>query len=194
MRTQNSTVHRRRESGVSLVEVMVYVALIVILGGPIAFTVLTSTRSTADHDAFNKIAERNRVARFRFAQDGRNAELSSITVTNGGTNVVFTFPDQLVGGAFVAGDMIRYEFSLVPGEQSNGIDDNGNGLADEGRLRRINLTQNEVVGVCEGLDLTNSGFALNGNRLSITVTTQGVMGSDKNAHGVTRTTDVRPRN
>ena len=51
--------------------------------------------------------------------------------------VEFALVEGWNGASADYGPLIRYQFEYMPGELDNGLDDNGNGLVDEGRIVRI---------------------------------------------------------
>ena len=74
----------------------------------------------------------------------------------------------------------------------NGVDDNGNCMADEGQIRRSDSTGTSHL-ICGGIDVQNSGFAVNGTGMTITVSSYGAMRTGA-PFSLTKTTSVFPRN
>jgi hypothetical protein len=64
-----------------------------------------------------------------------------------------------------------YQFTLSPGELDNGLDDNGNGLIDEGQVDRIEggVTTVIATGIPEG----GLAFTRNGERIRIDLALEG---------------------
>jgi type II secretory pathway pseudopilin PulG len=170
--------------GFSLVELMIYIAVMAILGVPLAMVTVSVSRSAAEGDALSKILERNRSALQRIISEYRNSLSGTTTVLNGGKALQFTTTNGFDGAAPVAGPVIRYEIRLAAGEVLNGLDDNGNGLIDESILVRVNVTINEEVVISSGLNASSS-FVAAGSGVTINLTTTGRMG------GVTTTTDAQ---
>lgn len=52
----------------------------------------------------------------------------------GADTITFQAVDDFAAGAVVLGNLNQLAFQYAPGEANNGIDDNGNGLIDEGGL------------------------------------------------------------
>ncbi len=181
-----------RSAGLTLASMAVYLGLIGLFGGLISSVVIVSTRSTAESDTMNRVAERNRVAVLRVASDIRTSLSDTLAIANGGTALDFTLPGFFDGSVIQPGASIRYELQLVSGETANSADDNGNGLIDEGELVRRDITASEVVAICQGLDLNNSSFALNGTSVTITLTNMGSMQNDD--YELTKTLTVASRN
>lgn len=61
----------------------------------------------------------------------------SATPPLGSSSISFQKPAGWKSGMIEWGPRIRYEVQLSPGELDNGVDDDGNGLVDEGMLVRI---------------------------------------------------------
>ncbi len=74
------------------------------------------------------------------------------------------------------------------------MDDNGNGLVDEGRLVRKNIDTAEEFAICEGLSLSDCSFVLDGSSVTITVTSSAYLEKSQDDHELTRAVTVNPRN
>lgn len=183
-----------RQSGLTLLEVVVYTGLIAVIGGPLVSVVLVSSRGVAESGTMHQVAERNLVSIYRLTQEVRTALNGSILVTNAGKTLTFTLPDSYDGVAVVPGDTIRYDLQLSPEELANAADDNGNGLVDEGRVQRTNVTQSEVVVLCENLDPNNSLFSWDGTTVTMTIANVGNLTSVNTVFGITRSLAMVPRN
>ncbi len=100
-----------------------------------------------------------------------------ITVDPGGGNSL-TFRKNRQGIDAVTGEVdweaegpIVYAFALVPGEAENGLDDNGDGLVDEGQIVRI---ENDVATVVStGVRDGGLSFTRTGERVRIDLTLTG---------------------
>lgn len=164
----------RRHGGFTLQELAIYVVLLAILGTPVVTMVLVSTRHISEIDATGKIRERNRVTLFRIDSELREAIATTLSVSNSGRTLTFSLANGFDGTAVVVGDSIEYSFELATGESANGLDDNGNGLADEGVLVRRNLTALEEAAVCGGVDISASGFAVSGIAVTVNLTSVAI--------------------
>ena len=185
---------RERSEGFTLLEVLVYAAVLVIVIAPITSVFLVSTRAGAENDAVTRTAERNRITIHRIADDVRPALRDTVAVSGGGKRLELTLPDGFDGEAIVPGTEVRFDFELVPGEQQNGADDNGNGLADEGRLVRRDLRSGESVAISESIDLQQSGFELAAGELIVTLTHVARVPQREAPVTVSRTVSIVSRN
>ena len=158
-----------RESGFTLLELSIYVTILVILGSPFVTLVLTSTRATSENDAVNKVEAENRKSLFRVEKELKRAIATSVVVGDSGLSLSFTPPTGFDGTGAIAGQQIRFLFRVRSGETLNGIDDNQNGVADEGELVRRNMASGEEVIIATGFDLGSSGFSQSGNTITISV-------------------------
>ncbi len=183
-----------RQIGLTLLEVIVYVGLIAVIGGPLVSVVLVSSRGVAEHSTMHQVAERNLVSVYRLTQEVRTALNGSVAVTNVGKTLTFDLPDSFDGVAVVPGDTIRYDLQLSPEELANAVDDNGNGLVDEGRVLRTNVTQSEIVLLCENLDPNVSLFSWDGTTVTMTIANVGSLSSINTVFGITRSLAMVPRN
>jgi hypothetical protein len=184
----------RRDAGLTLLELAFYVGLSALIGGPLVSVVLLSARGTAENGTISQVAQRNRVAFYRVSQDLRIAMSDTITAAVDGASISFTLPDGYDGTAVVPGPSIRYDLELSATEDLNERDDNGNGLIDEGRLVRRNLTTDEDASLCENIDLNQSSFAWDGSVATVTLRNQGQLYSHNAAYDVGRTVAIFPRN
>ncbi len=165
----------------------------VVIGGPL-ISVLVSSRGVAENSTMHQVAERNLISLNRVTQEVRIGLSNSVVVGNGGKSLTFTRPDSFDGTNIVPGSAIRYEFLLSPDEVANAADDNGNGLVDEGRLLRTNLTTGEVVSLCENLSPAQSTFTWDTTTVTMTVANIGQLSSANSFFGITMSLAMVPRN
>lgn len=161
-----------RRAGFTLIEVVFYIAILAILGVPLVTMVLASARSTTENDVFNKVEERNRTALHRVERELRKGISGTATVTDFGRTLNFTSTTGFDGAAPIPGPQVSFSFVIASDETANGIDDNGNGAADEGQLERSDTTGSSYV-VCGDIDLSSSGFVMNGLGVTITAASFG---------------------
>jgi Tfp pilus assembly protein PilW len=183
---------RKSERGFTLIEVCIYTAVLTIVGAALVSVVLASSRSASAHDTTAKVVERNRIALQRIEREFRKSMTGTTAVSGTGKAVSFVAAAGFDGAATIAGPTVTFTFELAAGETLNGVDDNGNGLPDEGRLRRTDTSGGDVV-ICGDVDVQNSSFTVNGPGITIHVTTYGPMRTG-NPFRVTKTLDVFPRN
>ena len=80
-------------------------------------------------------------------------------------------------------------------ETANGVDDNGNGLVDEGRLVCTNLSTGEAIPLCGGIDLGPSRFTLAaGGAVSVSLRVSAGAGGIGDVMVRTKRLTVTPRN
>ena len=172
----------RRQGGYTLIEMAIAATLLSLTFGGIAMatqrglflfrqSVASSTANTASARSINRIAR-------ELAFAGRETLDPTLETPPGQPRVwdstlEFRPPLDYVAGSTVFGTPMQLVLELEPGELPNGLDDNGNGLVDEGRVVRIEApgTGNErrlvlirsVAALLEG-ELFN-GLDDNGNGL-----------------------------
>ena len=182
-----------RQEGFSLLEIVFYVTILGILGFPIVTVLLQVSRSSAEGDLFSRIIERNRSMIHRIAGEYRNSLRGTTSIPPDGKSLQFTTNAGCDGTGPLAGPVVRYEIRLAPGEVANGADDNGNGLADEGALVRVDPTTGEEVVLLGGLDTALSSFGANGGGVVISLATYGKTRGAQNLTEVRRSITVYPR-
>lgn len=136
---------RSKQAGFTLTETLVSATLMtLVMGGMVLATqrgLGLFEQSTANSDINSRAAR----ACYRILEDLRPAGTGSVfpdlTSPVGGPvtwspTLDFRKADQWQAGATVWGPVFRIGFELAPGELDNGVDDNGNGLIDEGVVVR----------------------------------------------------------
>jgi len=164
---------RAREEGFSVVELVVSTAL---LGLVIGFIGMIAARGQGAHDASQQSLRL--AARTSRALDRVVAELAFLggdlvnpdpTAVNGVQVLNFRQATGVAGGVVTWGSAARLGFEYAAGEIDNGLDDDGNGLADEGLLvltfdvggageRRVVLCNGVAEG---GFNLQRTGEVMN---------------------------------
>jgi hypothetical protein len=186
---------RRSEPlGFTLLEVSIYATLLILLGTPLISVILVSTRSTVENDTINRVNERNRAVLVRIETDVRESIKGSPVVADFGKSLTVTSVTGFDGTSPIPGPALRYTFQAAPGESLNGVDDNGNGLADEGQVIYTNMTTGETIIISSGVDVFGSSFALSGNSVNINLTSFGTIPPRNDVFGVTRSVLASPRN
>jgi len=179
-------------SGFTLTEVCIYIGVLAIVGTSLMSVVLASSRSASAHDTMATVVERNRTALQRIEKEFRKSMEGTSVVNGTGKAFSFTATAGFDGAATISGPTVIFTFELAAGESLNGADDNGNGLPDEGRLRRTDSGGGDVV-ICGDVDVQNSSFTVNDTGITIAITTYGSMRTG-NPFRVTKTLSVFPRN
>jgi hypothetical protein len=94
-----------------------------------------------------------------------SSELQPNPTTDFGTDdVLYRHPAGLAGTAITWGDQNRLAFEYESGEVDNGVDDDGDGLIDEGSLvltRDVGGTERRIV-LCNGVSELYDGETANG--------------------------------
>lgn len=184
----------KTQGGFSLLEVAMYSALLLTIGAPLVSIVLTSSRATVENDAIARVEERNRTALFRIEKEVRRARSGTFVVGNGGSSLTFAPVIGFDGTSVVSGTNVRFTFRLAAGESLNGVDDDGDGAADEGELVRTDIATNTDLVIAGTMDIANSSFALNGTGVDVTVATTAGIDRRFGSFDVSRTLSVFPRN
>lgn len=210
---------RQRQAGMTLYEITVsFTVTVIILGGmlvilqsSVASTRLTTARSLLDDRASSVVRQ--------LAEElsqARAATMSPADPPLGTDALEFQVATGFAGGSPVWGNTTRIEFQYSPDDPNDGVDNNGNGMIDEGRIVRrddfglLSETRTVLVtGVAEFLagetannaddngnlllDERGLSFERDGAELIIRLTLQGVT-----SNGVllqrTVETSVTPRN
>lgn len=184
------------ERGVTLIELMIYLAVLAILGAPLLMVTLSMSRASAEGDVTSLILERNRSALERIAGEVRESLASTISASADGWSLQFTPTIGFDGAAPIAGTAVLYEIRVNTGETANGVDDDGDGLIDESSLFRI--SGGEEVMLTNALNASGSSFssALSSGVTVVTISlvTSGRARGDSGPFDVARTLTVAPRN
>ena len=160
--------------GLTILEIAIYVALLVVRGR--APDVCRPDLYESHH------RERHVQPRcgaqpglFSFASSGevRRSITGNIVITNNGKTMSMTPATAFDGAGPVPGAPITFDMRVTSAEQVNGADDNNNGLIDEGEVVRTDTATGEQSVIAGGVDLVNSGFAMNGDGVATTISSFG---------------------
>lgn len=125
-----------RERGFSLLELAIATVLLAVVTGA-AGAVMMRSQLLFDTQVQQYVVDDSglRVVN-RLTQELRGAEPTSVLplVLDDSEIVQFQRVTGFVDGAVVLGPVITVEFQLAAGETANGVDDNGDGRTDEGRI------------------------------------------------------------
>jgi type II secretory pathway pseudopilin PulG len=139
MNDRPKTLARHGAAGFTLLEVMVSTAFLVVMM-VVLFSLLSASQSLeARNVAMGDLRAHARMALDRIVRELSDSGLSTFTVTPTADlalgSVTFQRATGYVGGAVVYGPQERIAWEIEPGEvDNNNIDDNGNGLIDEGQV------------------------------------------------------------
>jgi len=203
---------RNRRAGFTLLEMMIAVTVL----GLVVAGVVTATRAGTGTFKQN-MAHGDVETKGRRVIAKLTRELTSANLTNpaalapelGASSIDYQVPTDFAGGAMTWGPTMRLIREMEDGELDNGIDDNGNGLIDEGQLvsitdpfgvnKRVVLAHG-VAELLEGEEANNNddndndlvdepglSFVLDGDRLNLRITIQG---QDPDGRLITRTTET----
>jgi type II secretory pathway pseudopilin PulG len=191
--------HRRAgrrvlERGATLVELMIYLAVMAIVGVPVVMVTVSLSRASAEGDMTTVIQERNRSAIQRIVSEYQESLKGTTTIAPDGMSLQFTSNGGFNGTTAIAGPVIRYEIRIDAKETVNGKDDNGNGLSDEGTLVRIDKSSGQEVVLTNTVKTSASSFAANGQGATINLTTFGTTAKAKEETAITRSISLVPRN
>jgi type II secretory pathway pseudopilin PulG len=179
--------------GFTILELVFYITLLTILGGPLVMVAQTVSLSSAEGDLFSRLLERNRSALHRISAEFRNSLRGTAAVSPDGKSLAFTSHGGFDGAKALAGPMIRYEIRAEAAETLNGTDDDGDGLVDEGLLARVDGSSGETVVILGGLDAGQSTFTGTAAGVDIAITTVGRTHRTAHIAAVRRTATVVPR-
>lgn len=178
----------------TLLEASVYIAVFAVVGAPILFMTVNASRATKETDVVSRATERNRVSLQRISSEFRRSIAGTASIDPFGKILTFTRSAGFDGSAATAGDVISYALQDDPGDPSNGLDDNDDGLVDEVVLVRINHSTGDQGTVATNLDYFGSGFTRSGNGVTVTITTAGPTGYGGQPTTVTQTIRLFARN
>ena len=208
--------------GFTLLEISLYATLALLLGMPLVSMVLVSSRSTADNDTINRVTERNRTALFRIEKELRRAIQGTVQVADYGRGLVFSTPVGFDGTALVPGPTLSFSlqpsgegssyykdpyyqdpyyrdpytqdpYYTQPYYPDGGYDYAGGGYVAEADLVLYNSNTGESTTIASSIDMNSSGFMLNGEGVTITLTHVGTLGT-RGHFQVSRSMTVYPRN
>jgi hypothetical protein len=151
-------------------EVMIAVAILSILIVVVYSILGRSQRSFQTGVKLADLQERARIVLDRMANELRLSAASEIATStvNGTSAISFRMNEGFSAGQILWSTQVIYQFQFEPGEFDNGLDDNNNGLADEGIIVRVKDAQSIVL----TRDVLKGGiaFTVTGDRIDIQLT------------------------
>ena len=168
---------QRRRAGFTLLEMVIVMSLLLILMAAGAMTAKHGNAAFRRNAANNSLDSKSARTLQRIVAAVRGASNGSLVPSPdppfGSATLDFQHAVGYAAGAVVWGPTIRVALELAPGEVDNGVDDNGDGLIDEGIVVRVEnpgeLNERRIVlarGVREFLEgETPNGLDDNGNGL-----------------------------
>jgi len=131
---------RFRSRGFTLLEVVLSIGLLALVMGGVVQVTLNSQGAFRTGMAQTRLMQRSRRAVDQIVTEltsaGRGTISPPLAAPLGGAQIDFQRNEGWAGGAVQWSPTVRFSFEYVPGEADNGLDDNGNGLVDEGQLVR----------------------------------------------------------
>jgi len=159
-----------RAAGHSLVEMMVSLGILAIVGGTLALVGLTSEDAFRTESARTLVDGQAREVISRLTRELRGSSRDSISALPESpawdVNLIFDQPStiNLLSGA-INWRIVRLELRYEDGELNDGLDNNGNGLADEGQvvmLRNWGAADEVTAVLAHGVREYAEGETLNG--------------------------------
>ena len=179
-------------AGFSLIEAIFYLAIVLLISAPIISSTLVGTSAVAETDVVMRLQERSRSSLVRLVGDVRRAIGETLQVSD--ASLAFTLAEEFDGVAVIPGNRIVYGFEAEPADPANNLDDNGNGIVDEGRLVRTNQDTGESIVLCSGVDLQASRFAPIAGGVDVTLSSAGSTRREDDIRQITRSVAVFSRN
>jgi hypothetical protein len=180
--------------GLTLVEILVYLALTMIITVPLLVVTLASSRSSSEGLTLVRVLERNRSAFNRVIEEFRYSIAGTAVISGGGKVLQFTKQNGYDGSSPIPGSSISFAIRLDPKETLNGKDDDKDGVIDEGMLVRVDRSTGKEIVLSQTLNYADSSFAANGNKVSITLTSMGGSNGKNTTGDVQLSASVTPLN
>lgn len=182
-----------KKQGFTLLELMIAIAVLAILGALVFMMLKSMSDSYSTGSLHGGLNSETRDLLDRIAAETADAGITTLVPAfpNGSTTLAFRRNTGYAGGAIVFGAPITYAFVYEPGELNNGIDDNGDGRIDEGRLVRTENGDPVIL----SRDLAENGitFTQTGNTIRVILTIEKV-DEKRQVVRYTRETTIQIRN
>lgn len=130
---------RTRKAGFTLIELVIASVITGILAGGITQVMLGGSGAFRMGVTVADLETRTARTLERMSREIAAADAGTMSPADpaGGNWIEFRTPESTAGKTIIWGPRLRYRVELAPLELNNGVDDNGNGLIDEGVLVRI---------------------------------------------------------
>jgi hypothetical protein len=131
----------RRRAGVSLVELLIATAILTVLLGGIGMLVLRGQGVFQQSLTNNDLEVQARRIVDRILLELMDADRSSLVLTPpapfGASTIDYARGEGVVGGVLAVGATRRIRWRMLDTEVDDGVDNNNNGLIDEGRIELL---------------------------------------------------------
>lgn len=126
----------KRNAGFSLLELLIAVSLLGVASGTTLMLTRASKGLASQTQVMAQLDHQLHRALGRMTKGLRSATLSSLTpaAVNGSASLAFQEPEGMSGGAPVLGPIQTYRWESAPDDPLDNVDNNGNGVIDEGRI------------------------------------------------------------
>ena len=149
---------RVSRAGFTLIEMILTATLLVVVAGSLATVCLRGDQACSETSLQVAVDTKARRALDRIVAEltcaGAGMLVPNPTSQFGTDTLRFQTPANFVGGAVVWGTQSRIGFEYKTGEANDGVDNNHNGLIDEGRVvltRNVGAANEQRVIVCENV-------------------------------------------
>ena len=160
---------RRNARGFTLVEMAISLSLGVLVVGSMGLVARQARNAYTARTLTTDLEARTRRAVDKLTSEmlmsGESVLTPDPAVGVGGDDVTYLKVDGLVGGVIDWSDPCRFHLEYEPGEIDDGLDNNGNGLVDEGRViwtRDVGLGSESSRVLCTGVSEFSLGELDNG--------------------------------
>ena len=138
---------RKNQKGFTLIEVVISAGILAIMMVVVYALLASSTRSFQQQSVQVWLDGNARDQCDRISRELLDAGRSTLFPLNPNNSTTLSFQrvTGFTGGALVYGPVIQYSWVLDPAETDNGVDDDGDGLVDEGRLIRTEAGQTVIL-------------------------------------------------
>lgn len=126
---------RRRQRGLTLVEIMISVAILTIVTVPFGFVVLSSSRAFSSLARQSQVSSNAMAVADRLVEEISNGRLLDPANPNQSTYLRFDRIVDVVDGQPVYGDPRQIDLVAAESSNTDGVDNDGDGIVDESGIR-----------------------------------------------------------
>jgi len=185
MKASTAASRPSRETGLTLLELAIYVALLALLTVSILAVNVSMGRMSSEGSMLDRVLERNRIAFQRLEDDFRNSISGTALISNSGKTLRFVRHGGFNGTSTVSGDVLRYDVVSVPNGAANGL---------ESALIRVNETKSQTVTLATGLEAGACSFTQSASAVNVTLSTVGKTSNSPVRTRMIRTLVLAPMN